>query len=142
MRYLGLDLGTKTLGVALTDKSNTISTPLKTIRFNFEDYESVISELKEIIEKNNVSEIALGLPINMDGSKGFAAQRSLKFKELLEENFGVNVTLIDERLSSIEAHNILSNNGKKEKEHKQNVDAVAATIILDTFLKRKVNSND
>ena len=142
MRYLGLDLGTKTLGVALTDKSNTISTPLKTIRFNFEDYESVISELKEIIENNNVGEIALGLPINMDGSKGFAAQRSLKFKELLEENFDVNVTLIDERLSSIEAHNILSNNGKKEKEHKQNVDAVAATIILDTFLKRKVNSND
>ena len=142
MRYLGLDLGTKTLGVALTDKSNTISTPLKTIRFNFEDYESVISELKEIIENNNVGEIALGLPINMDGSKGFAAERSLKFKELLEENFDVNVTLIDERLSSIEAHNILSNNGKKEKEHKQNVDAVAATIILDTFLKRKVNLNN
>lgn len=142
MRYLGLDLGTKTLGVALTDKSNTISTPLKTIRFNFEDYESVISELKEIIKSNNVGEIALGLPINMDGSKGFAAQRSLKFKELLEENFDINVTLIDERLSSTEAHNILSNNGKKEKEHKQNVDAVAATIILDTFLKRKVNLND
>lgn len=139
MRYLGLDLGTKTLGVALTDKSNTISTPLKTIRFNFEDYESVISELKEIIESNNVGEIALGLPINMDGSKGFAAERSLKFKELLEANFDIVVSLIDERLSSIEAHNILSNNGKKEKEHKQNVDAVAATIILDTFLKRKVN---
>lgn len=142
MRYLGLDLGTKTLGVALTDKSNTISTPLKTIRFDFEDYDSVISELKDIIENNNVGEIALGIPINMDGSKGFAAERSLKFKELLEENFNINVTLIDERLSSIEAHNILSNNGKKEKEHKKNVDAVAATIILDTFLKRKVNLNN
>ena len=137
MRYLGLDLGTKTLGVALTDKSNTISTPLKTIRFEFEDYESVLEELKSIIENNNVGEIALGLPINMDGSKGFAAERSLNFKKMLEEKFNINVSLIDERLSSIEAHNILSNNGKKEKEHKKNVDAVAATIILDTFLKKK-----
>lgn len=137
MRYLGLDLGTKTLGVALTDKSNTISTPLKTIRFEFEDYESVLEELNSIIENNNVGEIALGLPINMDGSKGFAAERSLNFKKMLEEKFNINVSLIDERLSSIEAHNILSNNGKKEKEHKKNVDAVAATIILDTFLKKK-----
>lgn len=137
MRYLGLDLGTKTLGVALTDKSNTISAPLKTIRFDFEDYGSVISELSCIISDNNVGEIALGIPINMDGSKGFAAERSLNFKKLLEENFNINVTLIDERLSSIEAHNILSNNGKKTKEHKKNVDAVAATIILDTFLKKK-----
>ena len=142
MRYLGLDLGTKTLGIALTDKSNTIVTPLKTIRFEFENYDSVLTELKQIIENNNIAEIALGLPINMDGSKGFASERSLKFKDLLEENFNLPVTLIDERLSSIEAHNILSNNGKKTKEHKKNVDAVAATIILDTFLKRKVNNNE
>lgn len=143
MRYLGLDLGTKTLGVALTDKSNTISTPLKTIRFEFEKYERVLEELEEIIEKNNVSEIALGLPKNMDGSMGFASDRSLNFKKLLEDNFkDIKVTLIDERLSSIEAHNILSGNGKKEKEHKKNVDAVAATIILDTFLKRKANENE
>ena len=143
MRYLGLDLGTKTLGVALTDKSNTISTPLKTIRFEFEKYESVLEELEEIITKNNVSEIALGLPKNMDGSMGFASDRSLNFKKLLEDNFkDIKVTLIDERLSSIEAHNILSGNGKKEKEKKKNVDAVAATIILDTFLKRKANENE
>ena len=142
MRYLGLDLGTKTLGVALTDKSNTISTPLKTIRFEFEKYDSVLEELETIIKDYSVKEIALGLPLNMDGSKGFAAERSLNFKKLLEDNLNISVTLIDERLSSIEAHNILSNNGKKEKEHKKNVDAVAATIILDTFLKRKANENE
>ena len=142
MRYLGLDLGTKTLGVALTDKSNTISTPLKTIRFEFEKYDSVLEELETIIKDYSVKEIALGLPLNMDGSKGFAAERSLNFKKLLEDNLNISVTLIDERLSSIEAHNILSNNGKKEKEHKKNVDAVAATIILDTFLKRKGNENE
>ena len=88
MRYLGLDLGTKTLGVALTDKSNTISTPLKTIRFDFEDYESVISELKDIIENNNVGEIALGIPINMDGSKGFAAETFKLFSYYLFSSVG------------------------------------------------------
>lgn len=142
MRYLGLDLGTKTLGVALTDKSNTISTPLKTIRFEFENYESVLEELDAIIKNNNVGRIALGIPINMDGSRGFAANRSINFKNLLEERFNINVDLIDERLSSIEAHNILSENGKKTKDHKKNVDAVAATIILDTFLKKKGENHE
>ena len=142
MRYLGLDLGTKTLGVAITDKSNTISTPLKTIRFDFENYNLALSLLEEIINEYNVGEIALGLPRNMVGSYGFASERSINFKKLIEEKFKINVTLIDERLSSVEAHNILSNNGKKEKEHKTNVDAVAATIILNSFLKRKVNNNE
>ncbi|MBO4600640.1 MAG: Holliday junction resolvase RuvX [Bacilli bacterium] len=139
MRYLGLDLGTKTLGVAITDKSNILASPFKTIRFNFEDYNAPIGELREIIEKNNITEIVLGNPINMDGSKGFASERSMKFKVILENEFNLPVTLIDERLSSIEAHNILSNNGKKEIEHKKNVDAVAASLILESFLKSKGN---
>ena len=142
MRYLGLDLGTKTLGVAITDKTNTLSSPLKTIRFAFEDYDAALNEVKDIIINNNITEIALGMPINMDGTKGFASERSLKFKELLEETFSdIKITLIDERLSSISAHNILSENGKKTINHKDNVDAVAASIILDTFLKRKENNN-
>lgn len=142
MRYLGLDLGTKTLGVAITDKSNTIASPYKTIRFNFEDYESSLNELEKIISENNITEMVLGLPINMDGSKGFAADRSIKYKEMLENKFSLPVSLIDERLSSISAHNILSSNGKKTKEHKENVDAVAATIILDMFLKKKGENNE
>lgn len=142
MRYLGLDLGTKTLGVAITDKSNILASPLKTIRFNFEDYYAPIGELREIIEKNNITEIALGNPLNMDGSSGFASDRSKKFKEIIEKEFNLPVSLIDERLSSLEAHNILSLNGKKEIEHKKNVDAIAATIILESFLKRKENDHE
>lgn len=142
MRYLGLDLGTKTLGIALTDKSNTIVTPLKIVKFDFEDYESLIPVVKELIDEYNIGEIALGLPKNMDGSLGFASNRSLNFKNMLEENISVPITLIDERLTSVEAHNILHNNGKKEIDHKKNIDAVAATIILETFLKRKENEND
>ena len=142
MRYLGLDLGTKTLGIALTDKSNTIVTPLKIVKFDFEDYQSLIPVVKELIDEYNIGEIALGLPKNMDGSLGFASNRSLNFKNMLEENISVPITLIDERLTSVEAHNILHNNGKKEIDHKKNIDAVAATIILETFLKRKENEND
>ena len=142
MRYLGLDLGTKTLGVAITDKSNIIASPLKTIRFNFEDYYAPLKELKDIIDANKITELVLGNPINMDGTKGFASDRSLKFKEILEKEFNLPVNLIDERLSSTQAHNILSLNGKKEIDHKKNVDAVAATIILESFLKRKENDHD
>ena len=142
MRYLGLDLGTKTLGVAITDKSNILASPVKTIRFNFEDYFAPLKELKDIILKNGITEIILGNPVNMDGTKGFASDRSMRFKKILEEEFKLPVTLIDERLSSIEAHNILSSNGKKEIEHKKNVDAIAATLILESFLKRKENDHD
>lgn len=142
MRYLGLDLGTKTLGVAITDRSNILVSPLKTIRFNFEDYYAPLEELKSIIEANKISEIVLGNPINMDGTRGFASERSLKFKEILEKEFNLPVNLVDERLSSLEAHNILSLNGKKEIDHKKNVDAVAASIILESFLKRKENDHD
>ncbi len=142
MRYLGLDLGTKTLGVAITDRSNILVSPLKTIRFNFEDYYAPLEELKSIIDANKISEIVLGNPINMDGTRGFASERSLKFKEILEKEFNLPVNLVDERLSSLEAHNILSLNGKKEIDHKKNVDAVAASIILESFLKRKENDHD
>lgn len=137
MRYLGLDLGTKTLGVAITDKSNLLASPLKTIHFDFENYDFALDEVGKILSEYEVSEIALGLPKNMNGSEGFASERSLNFKKMIEEKYNINVTLIDERLSSVEAHNILSFNGKKEKEHKKSVDAIAATLILETFLKKK-----
>ena len=136
MRYLGLDLGTKTLGVAISDKTNSIASPLTTLRFNSEDYESLIEPLKNIIEENGITKIILGLPKNMDSSMGFAAQRSLKFKELIESNIDIEVVLEDERLTSVMAHNILSDNGKKAIHHKKVVDEIAATLILEEFLKK------
>ena len=136
MRYLGLDLGTKTLGVAISDKTNTLASPLTTLRFENEDYESLISPLKDIVLKNDISTIVLGLPKNMDSSMGFAAQRSQNFKELIEKNIDIKVVLEDERLTSVLAHNILSDNGKKEIHHKKVVDEVAATLILEDYLKK------
>ena len=137
MRYLGLDLGTKTLGVALSDKTNTIATFHKVIRYN-EEMETLIPELQKIIKENEITEIALGLPKNMNNSLGFASKRSLKFKKIIEENIiGVKVNLVDERLTTVEATNYLLEGSLSRKKRKKVVDGVAASIILDTFLKMK-----
>lgn len=140
MRYLGLDLGTKTLGISLSDRTNMISSPLKTLRFKSEEYESVIPELLQIIREKEITDLVLGLPKNMDNSCGFAAERSLKFKELLEEKIKLPVHLVDERLSSMEAEKILLSTDMSRMKRRQVVDNVASAIILDTYLKeRRIN---
>lgn len=137
MRYLGLDLGTKTLGVAISDKTNMIATFYKVLRYN-EDMMDLINPLKEIILENNITEIALGLPKNMNNSLGLASSRSLKFKKMIEENIiGVKVNLVDERLTTVQATNYLLEASLSRKKRKKVVDGVAASIILDTFLKMK-----
>ncbi|MBE6161408.1 MAG: Holliday junction resolvase RuvX [Firmicutes bacterium] len=141
MRYLGLDLGTKTCGVAISDRTNTLASFLKVIRFNFEDYESIIPELKEIIKNNNITQIALGLPKNMDNSCGFAAQRSMNFKKIIEENINIKVNLVDERLTTTEAENILIGMDKSREKRKKVIDGVAATLILESFIREKELEN-
>lgn len=137
MRYLGLDLGTKTLGIAISDKTNTIATFYKVLKYN-ENMMELILPLKEIIVEEKITEVALGLPKNMDNSCGFAANRSLKFKEIFESNIiGVKVNLVDERLTTVEATNYLLEQDVSRKKRKKVVDGVAASIILDTFLKMK-----
>lgn len=137
MRYLGLDLGTKTLGIALSDNLGLIASSYKTIRFNESDYISLIPKLKEIIKEFNIKIVVLGLPKNMNNSIGFAAQRSLDFKKLLEENFDITIELQDERLSSVEANNIMLMSDISRKKRKEHVDSLAATIILQNYLDCK-----
>lgn len=137
MRYLGLDLGTKSLGIALSDRTNTIASPFKTLHFKEEDYESVLTELKKIVKEKEITHFVLGLPKNMDNSCGFASKRSLNFQKLLDETFSLPVILVDERLSSKEAENILLQNDMKRIKRKKVIDNVAAAIILDTFLKER-----
>ena len=134
MRYLGMDLGTTTLGLAISDKLNIIASPLKVINFKKEDYESIMPEIEKIIKDNGITDIVLGLPKNMDNSLGFAAERSLNFKKMLER-FNVNVHLYDERLTTVEAFNILKATGNKKINQKNVIDAVSANIILDSYLK-------
>jgi len=139
MRCLGLDLGTKTLGIAISDRTNTLARPLKVIRFKTGDYQSIISELKQIVFDEKISTIVLGLPKNMDNSLGFASQRSLDFKELLQNNTDVPIILIDERLTTTEAENILINVDMSREKRKKVIDGVAATLILETYLKSERN---
>ncbi len=141
MRYLGLDLGTKTLGVAITDKTRTICHVLKVIRFASNDYESALKELLELIKSYDIAKIVLGLPKNMNNTEGFASNRSLEFKKMLESQINIPIYLVDERLSTIEAENILLDADISRKKRKKVIDGMAAQIILETFIKREENEN-
>lgn len=135
MRYIGLDLGTKTLGISISDTSLLIASTYKTIRFD--NYDDLIKELNKIITEFNVEKIVLGLPKNMNNTLGDAAKRSIEFKEILEKNFNIEVVLQDERLTTVEAHNIMIQGGLSRKKRKKYVDSLSANIILQNYLDRK-----
>ena len=137
MRCLGLDLGTKTLGIAISDKMNIISSPYCVLHWDGEDYNLLFNELDKIIKNNEITDFVLGLPKNMNNTLGFAAERSLAFKDALEKRYNLEVKLIDERLSTVEATNYLLDVDLSRKKRKKVVDGVAASIILDTYLKRR-----
>ena len=137
MRYLGLDLGTKTLGLSISDKTGTIASVYDTLRFNEGDYNSLLEPLKVIIEKEKVSGIVLGLPKNMNNSLGFRAEETIKFKEKLEAYLNMKVILEDERLTTIEANNYMLAADISRKKRKQKKDSLAANIILQSYLDRR-----
>ena len=142
MRYLGLDLGTKTLGLSLSDKTNTIATPYETIHFKENEYASVLKSLEKIVKEKEITDFVLGLPKNMNNSLGFASERSLEFKKILEEYFSLPVHLVDERLSTVEAEKILLLSDKSRKKRKKVIDNVASSLILETFLKGRNKKNE
>lgn len=133
MRCLGMDLGTKTLGLAISDINGLIASPYEVFRFN--NINDAVKRVKEIVQKENIDKLVLGLPKNMNNSLGFAAERSLNFKELLEKELKEEIVLIDERLSTVEAENILIEAGTSRKNRKKVIDGMAASIILDTYLR-------
>lgn len=137
MRYLGLDLGTKTMGVAISDKSNTISTSLKTI--NYQNYDELILEIEKIVKKYDITTFVLGYPKNMNNTVGIRAEETIKFKNRLENYFSLPVVLMDERLSTVEAENVLISADLSRKKRKKVIDSMAASIILDTYLRRIKN---
>ncbi len=134
MRILGLDLGTKTLGISISDNTEIIATGLTTLRFEENDYKSILKSLKEIIDEYSVKLIVLGYPKNMNNTVGEAALRSIEFKKLIESEFNIDVTLQDERLSSVTSNNVLISANISRKKRKQKVDSIASTIILQNYL--------
>ena len=139
MRCLGLDLGSKTLGVATSDYTNTIATSLKTIFYKENDYESLIKELKQLVYDYEITDIVLGLPKNMNNTLGERAEISLKFKELIENNLDVKVILMDERLTTVISNNIMIEANISRKKRKKKVDSIAAQLILQSYLD-KINN--
>lgn len=134
MRTLGMDLGTKTLGLALSDKLGIIANPYKTLRYN--DIDELVSEVKSLIDELKVEDLVLGYPKNMNNTLGEAVERTLTFKEKLEASINKTVNLVDERLSTVEAERALIGADMSRKNRKEVIDSVAASIILDTYLKR------
>ena len=128
-----MDLGTKTLGLAISDKLGLISSPYKVLRYN--DINKLVDEVVEIVHKEQIDTLVLGLPKNMNNSLGFASERSLNFKKLLEAKIDKEIILVDERLSTVEAENILISSDVRRDKRKKVIDEMAASIILDTYLR-------
>lgn len=137
MKYLGLDLGTKSLGIAISDITKTIASTYKTIHFDEEDYKGAIKELTSIIEEEPIEKIVLGFPKNMNNSVGFRGEATLEFKKMLEEAFNIEVVLQDERLSSKEASSYMIEADMSRKKRKKKIDSLAANIILQTYLDKR-----
>ncbi len=137
MTYLGLDLGSKTCGVAISDRTGIIATSLEVIRYY--DYEDLFHQLEFVVINRKVDAFVLGNPKNLDNSLSKRSEITIEFKELLEERFHKEVFLQDERLSTVEAENLLISNDTKRKNRKKVIDKIAAAIILQAFLDRRNN---
>lgn len=139
MRYLGLDLGSKTLGISISDTTNTIASVYTTLRFSKDNNLDTLDELKKIIEDNNITTLVLGLPKNMNNTLGPRALITLEYKEKLEQELNVEVILYDERLTSVISNNVLIDADISRKKRKKKVDGMAAVIILQGYLDRRNN---
>ena len=128
MRILGFDLGTRTLGISISDYTNTIATTYKTIRFNEREYDSIIPEIKNIVHEFNVQKIVLGLPKNMNNSIGDRGLETLEFKKKLEDSLNIEVIMQDERLTTVQATNYMLEADISRKKRKKKVDSLAANI--------------
>ena len=127
-RLIGLDLGSKRIGVSICDEKQLIATPLKTINRN--TLTELISELKTIIDENNIKGIIIGYPINMDGSLGPSAQSVSDVSKNIDQNVDVDVCLWDERLSTVGAFNLSSQLDVNVSKREKNIDQNAAAFIL------------
>ena len=132
MRILGIDYGDRRIGLALSDLTGTLVGRAWTL--HEWDLDRAVDTISAVVKENEVGTLVLGLPKNMDGSEGPRAEKSRLVAERLTEATGLDVVLWDERRSSVEAHAILHANGRKEKKHRERVDAVAASLILEGYL--------
>lgn len=134
MKVLGLDLGTTTCGMAVSDPSEILATGVETFRFEASNFELPLDYVKKFIDNNKIGLVVLGYPKNMDGSIGFQGQIVLDFKSRLEAMTQVNIVLWDERLTTRMVTQVMISGDMSRKKRKENVDRLAATVILQSYL--------
>ena len=134
-RILGLDFGSKTVGVAVSDPFLIVAQSLETIKRERENkLRQTLARIDEIIAEYQVGRIVLGFPKNMNNTIGERCEKTMEFKELLTERTGLEVVLWDERLSTVEAERTLMETGVRRENRKQYVDKIAASFILQSYL--------
>ena len=142
VRTMGLDVGTKTVGVALSDELGWTGQALTTVRRT--NLKADLAALKKIVQAHEVTRAVVGLPLNMDGSEGPRAQASREFARALEERLGLSVVLWDERLTTVAAERALLEADVSRQKRRQVIDQVAAALILQGWLdaQQKPSDND
>ena len=136
MRTLGIDLGTKRIGLAISDALGITAQGLFTINVEEGD---VLSKIGEVISKDDVREIVVGLPLNMNGSKGPQAVAAETFADNLKEKFNIPVKLWDERMTTKEVERIMIDAGTRRNKRKQKIDKLAAQVMLQSYLQASRN---
>jgi len=136
MRIMGLDFGSKTVGVAISDPLLITAQGIEIIRRKEENkLRQTLARIEELITEYGVDEIVLGLPKNMNDTEGDRARLSLEFKDKLERRTGLPVHMWDERLTTVEADNIMMEAGIRRENRKDYVDMIAAQLILEGYLE-------
>lgn len=135
MRIMGLDYGAKTVGVAVTDDLGLTAVSLETVRRDSEKrLRRTCARIEEIITERRTELIVVGLPLNMDGSEGERAQKAREFAQMLQRRTGLEVVMTDERLTTVEADELIRLTGNHSSDRKEHIDSMAAAIILEDYL--------
>lgn len=131
---MALDYGEVRIGIAFSDLLLTIASPFET--YKRKDEQTDLEFFKNLTREHEVSKIVLGLPMNMDGTEGERAFKTREFGERLKETCGLEIVYVDERLTSVEAEEMLIQSGMRREKRKQVIDKVAAALILESYLNR------
>ena len=135
MRLMGLDFGAHTVGVAISDATGTIATAREIIRRERESaLRETVRRIESLAREEEIGRIVLGLPLHMDGSMSERAEKTIRFREMLEKRLAVPIEMQDERLTSVEAEEILRMRSIPKKEWKEEIDSLAAEIILQDYI--------
>lgn len=139
-KMIGLDLGTKTLGIAVSDALGIAAHGVENFRFNEGAYQTAIAHALEVINREGVNEVAIGLALNMDGTESKSSQASRIFKdELFKHNPNLKIALVDERMSTMLASRRLLEADLSRAKRKKVIDMQSAVVILETYMEQKKN---